>query len=1090
MTGGPVRERIAAVFSGGKQGSGYLLSQRVVLTARHVIVDDEDIRVIVPGRASLTRCDIVGGWTSEDCDVALLIAYEDLTSESTTVPWGRTDSLAPVRGCQAIGFPHVQRDGAGMLDTEQLTGTFKPGTGLLSGRYVLDSDHTPPASRPDGGSPWAGMSGAAVFSGEVLMGVVASDPHGWRHGRVEVTAARTLLDNRRLMRILGERGIEVPVVTPAGLPLNPDTEFEARYTQHVAAKHGTLTIFGIDLSDRSRAAWPLDAAYLSLEAARHDQHGHSEGYRPGPGPSLPADQALAGHDRVLLRGVAGSGKTTLVQWLAVSAARQEFDDSMGHLADRIPFVLPLRTIIRQGDPPLPAGFLTAIRSPLAGAQPPGWVDRVLAEGRGLLLIDGIDEIDERERERVRHWLRDLLTAFPRNQLLVTSRPSAVADSWLAADGFTELTLSPMSRHDVASFVRRWHDAARATCDDAEDRDRLDYYQESLLAAVRTKPDLGRLATNPLMCGLICALHRDRRGYLPIGRKELYDAALSMLLVRRDRERDVEVQLTEEPQIQLLQKLAYWLIRNGQAEMDQADAIDLFDAALPAMPAVSAQGDAKRIFRHLLIRSGLLREPAEGAVDFVHRTFQDYLGAKAAVEERDFDLMVKNAHHDQWEDVIRMAVAHARPAERARLLGKLITRGDRVKSHRTRLHLLATACLEHATELDPAVRAEVEFRAGAHLPPRTYAEADALAEVGPVVLDLLPGPDGLLAEEISAVVQTAGRIGTDAAIPVLARFCEVPTAAYVLPRYWGRFDADAYFTDVIARLPADSCLFFASSPEELALLTRAKPTNRVRVEGHFTEAELSAALRDNQVTRLDIAYNNRIRDLSLLRRAFPGLVDLGLIECPRITDLTPLSGWPLQYLALIKLDGVSSLDALASLDSLTGLLLNMPSGPAAPTGIPASLPLDWLSLTGAPAGNGLEDITAWPSLRAVALSEGCPDREGWRRLAELPSLESLHLFTSSSLAALPEAGVRLTGARTLHIPAEDGMPLTTVAEAFPSLKELHITARDGTNPALDVAPLAALPHLTSLRVNDATVENAEHLSGTVELTLFPRPRPQR
>lgn len=66
------------------------------------------------------------------------------------------------------------------------------------------------------------------------MGVVASDPHGWRHGRVEVTAARTLLDNRRLMRVLGERGIEVPVVTPAGLPLNPDTEFEARYTQHVA----------------------------------------------------------------------------------------------------------------------------------------------------------------------------------------------------------------------------------------------------------------------------------------------------------------------------------------------------------------------------------------------------------------------------------------------------------------------------------------------------------------------------------------------------------------------------------------------------------------------------------------------------------------------------------------------------------------------------------------------------------------------------------------------------------------------------------------------------------------------------------------
>ena len=34
---GPVAERIVAVFSGGRQGSGYLLSPRLILTAAHVI---------------------------------------------------------------------------------------------------------------------------------------------------------------------------------------------------------------------------------------------------------------------------------------------------------------------------------------------------------------------------------------------------------------------------------------------------------------------------------------------------------------------------------------------------------------------------------------------------------------------------------------------------------------------------------------------------------------------------------------------------------------------------------------------------------------------------------------------------------------------------------------------------------------------------------------------------------------------------------------------------------------------------------------------------------------------------------------------
>jgi hypothetical protein len=51
-----------------------------------------------------------------------------------------------------------------------------------------------------------------------------------------------------------------------------------------------------------------------------------------------------------------------------------------------------------------------------------------------------------------------------------------------------------------------------------------------------------------MCALVCALHRDRRGHLPHSRMELYQAALSMLLVRRDRERSIDVpegiQLTE------------------------------------------------------------------------------------------------------------------------------------------------------------------------------------------------------------------------------------------------------------------------------------------------------------------------------------------------------------------------------------------------------------------------------------------------------------------------------------------------------------------------------------------------------------------
>ncbi|MEC4016865.1 NACHT domain-containing protein [Streptomyces sp. H27-D2] len=584
-----------------------------------------------------------------------------------------------------------------------------------------------------------------------------------------------------------------------------DAAFEHRYAEHIGRKHGRLTIYGLDLNHTRE--WPLDTAYLTLRADPTD------GLQQA---AAPAEQALAGHHRVLLRGVAGSGKTTLVQWLAVCAAQQDVNGRMDYLIGRVPFVIPLRTVTRNGgDLPTPGEFLAAVGCPVAGAQPPGWADQVLAAGRGLLLIDGIDEIPDQDRERTRRWLRDLVEAFPGNLWLVTSRPSAVREDWLAADGFTELSLSPMSRDDVAAFIQRWHTAA-----DADPS-----YEQALLTAVRTKQDLGRLATNPLMCGLICALHRERRGYLPHGRAELYDAALSMLLERRDRERDMHtteaIQLTKEPQIQLLQKLAYWMIRNGRSEMAQQDAVELLTSALPSMPHIAAQGSPPEIFRHLLLRSGLLREPTPGSVDFIHRTFQDYLGAKAAVEERDFDYLIANAHLDQWADVIRLAVAHARPAERARILTGLLEAEAKQDDPQLSIRhtLLAAACLEHATELDPAVRAEVTARTAAHLPPRDNQQARDLAEIGPMVLDLLPGPEELSDAEAKAIVVTATRIGTDAAIPVLARFREHPSldVRRQLAWSWHRFDTERYAEEIIARLPAESLFFTAMNLEHLRVL---------------------------------------------------------------------------------------------------------------------------------------------------------------------------------------------------------------------------------------------------------------------------------
>lgn len=633
-----------------------------------------------------------------------------------------------------------------------------------------------------------------------------------------------------------------------------DAGFESSYADHIAARYGTLTIYGLDAGTRE---WPLDTAYLRLEATR--QHTRQDGH-PAPDPlHVPAEQVLTRHDQVLLRGVAGSGKTTLVQWLAVMTASRAYDHGLSHLLGRVPFVLPMRRIVRpEAELPFPGDFLKAVGCPVAGEQPAGWAERVLRARRGVLLVDGIDEIAGERREAARRWLRDLVRAFPGNLWLVTSRPSAVPEDWLGAEGFDELGLAPMTRDDVATFVRRWHRAAGA--DEA--------VGESLLSSVRTTSELNRLATNPLMCGMLCALHRDRRGFLPQDRRSLYEAALTMLLERRDRERELRdpdgVRIPYATQVQLLQRLAWWLIRNSRAEMDRSDAVHIIGRALPALSLGDTVG-AEDVYRSLLLRSGLLREPAEGRVDFLHRTFQDYLGARLAVQELDFDLLVNNAGLDEWEDVILLALAHARPREAEGMLRRLVGVGS------PRGTLLAAAGLRYVAEVEPGVRTLVERELETLIPPRDGGMTLDLARAGgDLVLGLLPGPDEVNDEEALQVVILASALGSEAALHFLARFRahRSPAVLRALSSDWQHFDRELYAREILAYLP-DHVPVSAHTADDLRTLRSLGGRACIVVHGAYRVEDLTELIVPERLTRLSLDAPHPVEGLAWLT-AFPHL----------------------------------------------------------------------------------------------------------------------------------------------------------------------------------------------------------------------------
>ncbi len=141
---------------------------------------------------------------------------------------------------------------------------------------------------------------------------------------------------------------------------------------------------------------------------------------------------------------------------------QHWAPELPQYSGHIPFVLPLRTLVRHGRLPQPHQFLAAVDTPLADQQPAGWADTALTAGRGLILVDGVDEIPQEHRQAAREWLTGLLAAYRDAAFVVTTRPSARPAGWLAGLDFAELTVRPMGSADTNRFIERWHSAASST----------------------------------------------------------------------------------------------------------------------------------------------------------------------------------------------------------------------------------------------------------------------------------------------------------------------------------------------------------------------------------------------------------------------------------------------------------------------------------------------------------------------------------------------------------------------------------------------------------------------------------------------------
>jgi predicted NACHT family NTPase len=134
----------------------------------------------------------------------------------------------------------------------------------------------------------------------------------------------------------------MPLSKGAGAGDESDEAFESQYRQNIARELDRLQLFGIT-KERVSPRYGLSVAYITLSAAQPAPESPKDDEDEDASvSSLAVDEALAGSQRVLVRGEAGSGKTTLLQWLAVQSARDAFTGALAPWSGRVPFFIQLR----------------------------------------------------------------------------------------------------------------------------------------------------------------------------------------------------------------------------------------------------------------------------------------------------------------------------------------------------------------------------------------------------------------------------------------------------------------------------------------------------------------------------------------------------------------------------------------------------------------------------------------------------------------------------------------------------------------------------------------------------------------------------
>ena len=371
---------------------------------------------------------------------------------------------------------------------------------------------------------------------------------------------------------------------------------------------------------------------------------------------------ISTHDRLVLQGQPGAGKSTITRFVALIMARaaldaRQFRQLPQDLLGLAP-LFPLRVELSD------CGAGQSVEQRILSSVPEisaADMEKKIRQVPVLFLFDGLDEIASmKRRNEVMEEIRQLTFRYAGHEkghrFLITTRSSSYIHQTLAGAGYALYRVDELAVDQQDVMVRRYYQLWSVKNQIGQVPGKWQERANDLVDQLRKNVGLARLRSNPLLLSQICYLHFTG-ATLPARRHEVYSTIIKHLVERRDYPTPSQImrRLSHLDEIAIAMYLQEDMesMTRGQIEEILAETRPTStssESSLHSVPEITVDQIDKE-WGILVQRSTGTDSAAHYA--FANMSFQEYLAAHAVHgnPEKYWPILQDHLLEDRWEEVM-------------------------------------------------------------------------------------------------------------------------------------------------------------------------------------------------------------------------------------------------------------------------------------------------------------------------------------------------------------------------------------------------------------------------------------------------------